>query len=74
METQHAHPWFRTIVAQGLGAAELELRTAQRAWPPQWRRIRRVRARLEKLERVAVRLLQGAARPRASVAAPGDRR
>jgi hypothetical protein len=68
METRNAHPQFRELVAQGLGAAELELRAAQRVWPPQWRRVRRVRERLEQLERVALKLLLGNREP------PGDRR
>jgi hypothetical protein len=53
---EHRHS--REAIADAIGRAERELRDAQRAWPPEGRRVLRIRRRLEELERIAFALLR----------------
>jgi hypothetical protein len=48
----------REVIADAIGRAERELQAAQRAWPPDGRRVLRIRRRLDELERTALALLR----------------
>jgi hypothetical protein len=48
----------REVIADAIGRAERELQAAQRAWPPDGRRVLRIRRRLEELDRLAFALLR----------------